>query len=1406
MMYPSTPVQAPGRSAGERLRALWMCALLLVMNVAHGQLDNVMVYGTVKDMTSAKKLDGATVTVFKNGAKLVDVFTNASGKYEVNLDYGSDYKIMWSKSGFVGKNITINTKEVPEEERNGGHGMNIDITMMAELSGVDYSILLEPFGKAKYDKATGNFEWDIDYTTRMRDAQAKLLKEYEERKKREANAEAEFAKAMAAGTAAMTAGDFKKAVEQFTSALELKPKEPVATAKLSDAQMRLEQQQGDAKLEAEYAALIKEADGLFTRKEYEPAKAKYQAALGLKEELHPKTRMKEIDTILADLAKKAEEERKAKELLEKYQAAIAAADAAFKAENWDQATAKYTEASGVKPEEKYPKDQLAAVAVKKAEAAKKAEEERKAKELQEKYLAAISAGDVAFKASNWDLAQTKYTEASGLKPEEKYPKDQLAAILTKRDEAARKAEEERLAKELQQKYQAAVTAADAAFKAERLDEAEGKYTEASGLKPEEKYPKDQLAAIVRKRDELAKKASEEEQAKALDAKYQAAISAGDGAFNSGRWDEAEQKYAEAGGLKPAEKYPKDQLAAVARKREEEAKRAEDERKQQELDARYQAAISAADAAFEKSDWAAAKAKYTEASGVKPTEQYPKDRIAEADRRAAEAAEQARQTEIDARYNALIAEADGAFDRKELEAAKGKYQEALKVKANEAHPTQRIQELDRLIADAARAAEEERKRQELEARYAGLIASADKAFDAQQFSAALNDYKDALQLKPGERHPQDRIAAIEQQLDAAAKAKAEEERLLREQQDRDKRYGDLITAADKAFTAKRYDEARTSYGEALGVKPGEAHPTQRLEEIERLLKEQADKAEADRLKAEQDASERARQAEADRLAAELAAAEQARLAEEQRKRDADAAALESQFRELVAAGDLAFSQDQLDRARDKFTEALGVKPGAPYPTERIAAIDAELKRRSDAMGEAERLAEERRRAEEDRKRQEAEAAEAARLAADAAEAERLRAEEERRRREAEEARKRQSEEERERADREARQALEQRYSEAILAADAAMGQKSWTEARGLYAQASDLKPEETYPLAKIDQIDKLMAEEERARAEAELAAQKAREAQEQSKPRSSSTIDARKEEEAESFLRALREREEAEKYERIKKFRSELEAEEQDNATAAAERRDGAVTEKERLEEASAGLYVGSEEDRMRNAEDMARQKERIAEQEAQRRETSDDKRTSTYESTQRVSERIQERERTWSERHTQQVEQATASTERILSAEERRVEQSAAQREQRAAQVDAQREANASLAARGNASLAVKQQQVEAEKQAAASREAARQQAAADQRERAKEVLDNTSRVQPRSFADHTRSKLAMDYPQGVTEESYTEGNKVIIRRVVVNGNRADEYSKVIAKWGTFYFKNGQSITSQIWTKETEGE
>ncbi|MFT3885287.1 MAG: hypothetical protein QM724_07615 [Flavobacteriales bacterium] len=1337
------------------LRFLTLLFLLALGHVAlQAQVDNVYIYGTVKDYASAKKLDGITVSVFKNGAKLAETVTNASGKYEFNLDYGSEYKVVYTKAGIVSKNISIDTRNIPEEERVGGHGMNIEMTLFPELPGMDFSILQQPIGKAKFDPGTNEVTWDLQYTQQIRSEVDRLMKEYEEKKKREAGAAADYAKLMTQGESAMSAADYKKAVDSFTAALNLKAGDPKATARLSDAKMKLDQLEGDKKKEEQYAALVKEADGLFGKKDYEGARSKYQAASGVKEEeAYPKQKIKECDTLIADAAKKAEEEKKAKELEAKYQAALAAGDAAFKGGKYEDAKAKYTEASGLKPAEQYPKDQLAAIAKKLDELAKKAEEEKKQKELDAKYQAAIVAADAAFKAANYDQARSGYTEASGLKPSEKYPKDQLAAIDKAVAEAAKKAEEERKAKELDEKYKAAIAAGDAAFQGQQWDAAKAKYTEALGLKPAEKYPKDQLAAIT----EAAKKAEEDKKARELDEKYKAAIAAGDAAFQGQQWDAAKAKYTEALGLKPAEKYPKDQLAAIDKAIADAAKKAEDEKKQRELDDKYNAAVAAGDAAFQGSKWDDAKARYTEASGLKPSEKYPKDQLAAIDKAIAAAAKKAeedkKRAELDARYKGIVDEAEALFGQEKYAASKAKFQEALGVKPDENHPKERIVEIDAKLADLARKEKAEKERAEMEAKYTALIASADKAFDGNKLAQALNDYKDASTLKPAEQYPKDRIAAIQQRMDTDAQAKAEQERLERERQEKDKRYASLLAQADKAFQAKQYDAARSGYTDASGLKPSEQYPKDQLAAIQRLLDEQAAKNAADRLKSDQDA------------------AEHARLEEERKRKEADAAELDTRYRNALAAADLAFKAAQYDEARTKYTEALGVKPGEKYPKDQLAAIERALAEHTKAQTDAARLAEEQRRADEERRRKEAAEAEAA-----ASEQERIAS----------------------------AKALEERYRKAIAEADAAFGNKDYGGARDLYTQALDIRPAEVYPQSKIEQIDKLLADLERARKEAELAARRAPEPEPVKARPASTTIDIRKEQEAEQFMREAREREEAEKYERIKKLKNDVSAEEATNASKATVRRDGVVQQnKDHLSEGGS-LYQGNDALRKRNEEELAAFRAGLDERNARVVVKAFEVRGQMHTEMKQTEASMAQRGEELQQKHAASVE-ASQQEQRDLAQRQSELTRSGADRAKRAQEEKAStQEGLAAMAQRGEALHQGLRDRSASDKEQQADRERQLVNRAQDSRLAAKEQLARTPLNQPRDFADYNRSKLAGEYPQGVTEESYTEGNKVIIRRVVVQGNKADDYSKVIAKWGTFYFKNGQSISEQIWDRDTE--
>lgn len=1227
-----------------KLRRYLLFLVLLAVTPLMAQVDNVYVYGSVKDYSTSKRLDGVTVSVLKDGVKSNAVVTSANGKYEFNLDYGYEYKIVFDKPGMVGKNVVIDTKGIPDEERVGGIAMNVEMTLIQEIPGIDYSILLEPFGKSRYDGGEGMLSWDLAYTEQMRAAQNRLMKEYDEKRKKEANADVAFKKLMDQGNAAMTAKDYRKAVGNFTGALELKPDDPIATARLSDAQIRLGEQEQAEQKEKQYTDLIKEADGLFSKKGYEDAKSKYQAALAVKEgEKYPAQRIKECDAFLADLAAKAEQDRKAKELDEAYQAAVAA-------------------------------------------------------------------GDAAFKTANYSEARTKYTEAAGLKPAEKYPPQQLAAIVAKEEESARKAEEDRKAKELEDAYQAAIKGADDAFNKADYETARTGYNQALGLKPKEKYPPQQLAAIDKKLDELAKQAEEERKAAEQEAAYQAVIAAADGALQQENFDEAKKKYNEALGLKPKEKYPADQLTLIAKQVAEKAKQAEEERLAAERDALYQGFVDQGEQLFKAEKYNEAKAQYQEAQKVKPGEPLPKERI----------------VEIEAKLEQLVREAELA-----------------------------------------------RKQAELDAQYTVLVAGADKKFDARKLAEALNDYKNALALKPDEAHPAQRIAAINEQLDAVAREQAEKERLAQEQADKDKRYGDLIKQADKDFKSRSYTAATDGYTAALDVKPGEEHPTNRLAEIRQLLETQAA---AEREREALDAAERARveeearlKAEADSLKAAREAEEKARLEAERRAREQSETERQASYDNAIAMADAAFRNKAWDMAREGYNEALAVKPKEKYPKDQLEAITKAMADQQRAEQEALAKAEADRLAREQQTQREAEQADALEQA---------------------------------RRAREAQRALDERYEAVVLDADKAMGEKDYAYARELYGQALDIKPNETYPQLKMDQIGKLMADAENQRRQREEMERKKKTAP--PPVVHASNMDNRKEQEAEEFMREAREREEAEKYGRIKRLKSREEQVAEERGGKAEDRHREATRGKADLEGNIQELYQGSEALRMRNLEEVAALKEAVER---------------NLEQWGRQGEEASGQARAEAENQQAEIRQRHTSLAQGRTAGELEVEQQ--QQEWQAYQIglaEAARErsdrarrevldvedAKAADERRQGASAELKQRDMEGRKEAWEARQNMVSTAARERQMGNEAGLSEITPNRQRSFDNYARSELASQYPQGVTEESYTEGNKVIIRRVLVQGNKADEYSKVIAKWGTFYFKNGQSITEHIWTVNTE--
>jgi hypothetical protein len=523
-----------------------------------------------------------------------------------------------------------------------------------------------------------------------------------------------------------------------------------------------------------YNETIAKADGLFNGSEYENARNEYRTALTVKpEETYPQQKIDEIGTLLAQLsaAQKA------------YEDAIAAGDREFGRETFDAAKTAYNTAKSAKPNETYPDEMIARIdsiiesrSQLAAEAAA-AEQARLAALQAEKdrlYNETIAKADGLFNGNEYENSRNEYRTALTVKPEENYPQqkiDEIGTLLAQLS-AAQKA------------YEDAITAGDREFGRELFDAAKTAYNTAKSAKPDETYPDEMIAridSVIETRARLAAEADAAEQTRlaALQAEkdrlYNEAIAKADGHFNGREYENARNEYRSALTVKPEETYPQQKISEINAMLEQQAQL---QRELGIVNQNYANAIQVADNYFRSVNYTQAKENYIKALGLKPDEEYPKQKITEID-------VLLQQQQVDEEYRKIILAADGFFNTTAYNNAKTEYEKALNVKPDEQYPKSQIQKIndifqkeqDRLLAEQLAAADLERRRTEIQQQneqvleqeivsqagldglYNDYIREADTHFDTREYNVSRGWYYKAWDIKPKETYPQQRIAEI-----------------------------------------------------------------------------------------------------------------------------------------------------------------------------------------------------------------------------------------------------------------------------------------------------------------------------------------------------------------------------------------------------------------------------------------------------------------------------------------------------------------------------------------------------------------------------------------------------------------------------------------------------------------------
>jgi len=736
-------------------------------------------------------------------------------------------------------------------------------------------------------------------------------------------AQENYSQAINAGDENFNSLNYTEAIASYTRALKIKPAETYPKTQIDKINGLVAVQK---KLEADYLAAIASADKLFGSQKYDEAIAGYQKALDLKpSEKYPSDKIAEAGKLIADI----------KALQESYDKAVADGDKLFTEKDFPNALVSFKSANTLKPAETYPKQKI--TEIQSIIDKDKAEGQR--------YQEAIAQADKLFGEQKYASALEPYQRASGIRPSEKYPQDQVAKV------------NQLLAdqKKLDDDYQKLIADADAQFNAASYSDARGLYANAGTLKPLEKLPKDKISEI----DGILAGMQQKEQ------NYSNAIKDGDNFFDDKKYTEAVNSYSAALVVKPSETYPKSQIDKINTILAE----------QKKLDDNYLTVLTSADKLFDGKQYAEAIADYRKALTMKPQEQYAAGKIAEAEARMAELKMQ-QET-----YEKAIAEGDKKFTEKDYENAMTAYKKANTTKPAEVYPPKKIAEIQ-VIQDKIKAEN---------VRYQEVIALADKFFAGQKYLEALEPYQQALTIKPAEKYPQEQLTLINKLLDEQKKLETE--------------YQTLITQAEAQFATKKYDVARSLFVNAGTMKPAETLPKERIAEIDRI--------------------------------------------------QADLKAKDENYAKAINTASELYNTKKLPEAVKYYEEALTFKPDEKYPQDRIAAIKAEIKAINDnyskaiANGDnklaakdlmealnAYQLAIEIKPAEEYPKTKIAEINTL--LAAQKEEQEKL-------------------------------------YGSYLADGDKLMQAKDYSAAKSAFTKATGIKPAETYPKQKITEIDKIVEE-------------------------------------------------------------------------------------------------------------------------------------------------------------------------------------------------------------------------------------------------------------------------------------------------------------------------------------------
>ena len=149
----------------------------LASTLCFGQKFYILLHGSVTDHYSAAPLKSALVHVEGGGVNL-DMITKKDGSYEVRLEKGWRYAIVFSRAGYVSKSVVIDASGVPAFPDVPLYDMDLQMTLFRPLPDFDLSFFEDPIAEATYRHSVRTVNWDNPFSEEKARRVGILMREY----------------------------------------------------------------------------------------------------------------------------------------------------------------------------------------------------------------------------------------------------------------------------------------------------------------------------------------------------------------------------------------------------------------------------------------------------------------------------------------------------------------------------------------------------------------------------------------------------------------------------------------------------------------------------------------------------------------------------------------------------------------------------------------------------------------------------------------------------------------------------------------------------------------------------------------------------------------------------------------------------------------------------------------------------------------------------------------------------------------------------------------------------------------------------------------------------------------------------------------------------------------------------